>query len=199
MCWSARPAARRLHQDVTRAGEGRAKDGPMRREQKIVAVGAVSGIVTMLAALIGLSHLLHGPQPGDLTGRLASALRWDAVAILPLFLAIGAVGNARFGSEAIDPLAGKESRAMVINGRVVDNTLQQYMLFLLATLSLVASGGDLALVKAAAVIFVVARFAFWIGYRIHPLYRAFGMSSTAYLSLALFAVAIWRNLSGRLG
>src|SRR5215469_7927028 len=34
---------------------------------------------------------------------------------------------------------------------------------------------------------------FWIGYRIHPLYRAFGMGATAYLNVGLLAFAIWKG------
>jgi uncharacterized membrane protein YecN with MAPEG domain len=47
------------------------------------------------------------------------------------------------------------------------------------------------IVAAAAVVFVVARVAFWIGYRIHPLYRAAGMAATSYLCVLLFGLAAW--------
>ena len=40
--------------------------------------------------------------------------------------------------------------------------------------------------------FIVARMAFWIGYRIHPLYRAFGMGATGYLNVGLLAFALWK-------
>jgi len=166
----------------------------MTRAQRVVGIGALGGILSMCASLALLTPALSAADPSDMAGRLAVALRWDALAILPLFLAIGAVGNARFASEAIDPTAGRESRAMLINGRVVDNTVQQYLLFIAATLAVAASGGDLAVVRAAALIFIVARFAFWIGYRIDPLYRAFGMSATMYLSLSLFGYAVWLNV-----
>ena len=43
---------------------------------------------------------------------------------------IVAVGNARALGEAIDPTLGKESPAMIVDGRVLDNTLQQFVLFL---------------------------------------------------------------------
>jgi len=170
----------------------------MTSEQKIVGVGAASGITAMLLGLLVLTPLM--PTIGsaaDAGARLAVALRWDAIAILPLFLAVAAIGNARFTSEAIDPTAGKDGRAMLINGRVVDNTVQQYLLFLTATLGVAASEGvKLEVVEAAAVVFVLARFAFWIGYRVHPLYRAFGMAATSYLSAVLFAYALWLNLAG---
>jgi len=44
-------------------------------------------------------------------------------------------------------------------------------------------------------VFVVARIAFWIGYRVHPLYRAFGMAATAYLNIGLLGSALWKFLA----
>jgi uncharacterized MAPEG superfamily protein len=103
------------------------------------------------------------------------------------------VGNQRFNSEAIDPTRGKESRTMIINGRVVDNTLQQYVLFAAATFAVAASatGEQLGVVAAGALTFVAMRLAFWIGYRTDPLYRAFGMAGTSYLTAVLFCYSIW--------
>ena len=39
--------------------------------------------------------------------------------------------------------------------------------------------------------FVAARIAFWVGYRIHPLYRAAGFAATAYLNIGLIGAALW--------
>ena len=166
----------------------------MRKEQKVVAVGAASGILTMLASMYVLSGLMPAlPDYADAGERLAFAAKWTALAAAPLFFAIMAVGNGRFKSDAIDPTAGKESRAMIINGRVADNTLQQLALFAAASSAVAASGvGDeLSIVAAGSVVFVVARIAFWIGYRIDPLYRATGMAATSYLNVLLFGVAAW--------
>ena len=170
----------------------------MRKEQKIVAIGASTGIITMLATVAALSAWLPGaPLLADAGERLAFVIRWIALGAAPLFIAIIAVGNARFSSDAIDPTARKESPAMVIDGRMVDNTLQQFVLFTTASLAVaaVSRGDQLSLVSGAAIFFVFSRFAFWIGYRIHPLYRAFGFASTAYLNITLFAVALWRAWS----
>jgi uncharacterized MAPEG superfamily protein len=167
----------------------------MRREQKIVAAGAASGIIFMLAALFVLTAVMPGlPVAADAGERLAFAVKWTALAALPLFASIIAVGNARFASDAIDPTAHKESPGMIVDGRMVDNTLQQYVLFVAAGLAVaaVSRGDQLGVISGAAVIFTVCRFAFWIGYRIQPLYRAFGFASTAYLNIILFAVAAWR-------
>jgi len=166
----------------------------MNSAQKTVAAGAATGVVTMLVLLVLLSNVIPGLS-ADATGgeRLAYAVKWIALGALPLILAIGSVGNARFSSEAIDPTAGKESPSMVINGRMVDNTVQQFLLFGVASLAVAAGarGDQLSIVAAAGITFVLARLTFWIGYRIKPLYRAAGFSSTFYLNLILFGYAIW--------
>ena len=166
----------------------------MTREQKIVVVGAASGIVSMVLAVWLISNALPVPAGADTpAGRIAYGLKWAALAALPLLLMIVAVGNARFRSEAIDPTRGVEDKAMIINGRVTENTLQQFALFVVGSLALAASlpPERVTVVGAAAITFFVCRILFWIGYRIDPLYRAFGFSSTLYLNLGLLLAALW--------
>ena len=166
----------------------------MTREQKIVAFGAGSGVAAMVASVWLLSTLLPVPLGAETpAGRIVYALKWAALAALPLFFMLAAVGNARFKSEAIDPTSGAEDKAMVINGRVADNTLQQFVLFLVGALALATSLSPqrVTVIGAAAITFIVARLLFWIGYRIDPLYRAFGFASTAYLNLGLLLAALW--------
>ena len=165
----------------------------MKREQRIVAIGAASGIIFMIVSVWGLAPLLPVPLTFTMGDRLAYALKWDALAAIPYFIMLAAVGNARFLSEAIDPTLGKESPRMIIDGRVADNTTQQLLLFVVGSLALAANLAPqrLPIVGAAAITFVIVRLAFWVGYRIDPLYRAFGFAGTAYLNLVLLAAALW--------
>lgn len=166
----------------------------MTKDQTAVATGAASGITTMLVVLAALSYTIPGIAADAVAGeRLAYAVQWIALGALPLALAIGSVGNARFSSEAINPLAGKESPSVAINCRVVDNTVQQLLLFTTASLAIAAAarGDQLGVVAAGAITFVIARLAFWIGYRIKPVYRAAGFASTFYLNVVLFGIALW--------
>ena len=135
------------------------------------------------------------PLLADVPMRLGYTIQANAIAVIPFLLGILVVANARFLSDAIDPTLPKENMAMRINGRVVDNTLQQFVLFLVATMaiSVNATSAEMSLIPAATIVFVCARMAFWIGYRIHPLYRAFGMGATAYLNVGLLAFAIWKG------
>ena len=171
----------------------------MTKDQKTVAIGAASGIAGMVLLVWLISTLMPQPQVIDAPGnRLAYAARWSVVAVLPLFAMLVAVGNARFLSEAIDPTLGKESQKMVVDGRVADNTLQQFVCFLVGITALSVSVPIewISLVPAVAITFVICRIVFWIGYRIKPLYRAPGFSSIAYMNLGMLLATLWLWLRG---
>jgi hypothetical protein len=165
----------------------------MTRDQKIVGAGAATGILSMALLVWLLSRAITAPTLTDANERMAYALPWAIVAAIPLFAMLAAVGNARFLSDAIDPTLGKEDQKTVVNGRVADNTLQQFTIFAVALLALAVTlpADRLSFVPAAAITFVIARVVFWVGYRIHPLYRAPGFSSTAYLNLGMIVAVLW--------
>jgi hypothetical protein len=170
----------------------------MTKDQKTVAIGALSGIVGMIALVWTIATYFPEPHVVDNNGdRLAYALRWSVIAVLPLFFMIAAVGNARFLSEAIDPTLRKEDQKTVVNGRVADNTTQQFLLFIvgITALSVSLPIEKISFIPAIAITFAICRIVFWIGYRIHPLYRAPGFSSTAYMNLFTFLAVIWLRLA----
>jgi hypothetical protein len=167
----------------------------MNRDQKIVAVGAASGIVVMALSVWLLTLWLPSPRIVDTTaGRLAYALRANVVALLPLFIMIITIANSRFLSDAIDPTRHAESPTMQIDGRVAENTLQQNFVFAIASLavSTLVSLGNVQVVWASTIVFVVARAVFWLGYRANPLFRAPGMSATGYLNLGMILYVLYR-------
>jgi len=171
----------------------------MTSDQRVVAIGAASGVILMAASVWMLAATLPTPDAaGALADRLAYALRANVFALLPLFIMIATVGNSRFLSEAIDPTRHAESRAMEIDGRVVDNTLQQNFVFAIASLALstLVPSQHLQVVWACAIVFVVARACFWLGYRLNPLHRAPGMAATAYLNLGMIAYVVFLAFSG---
>jgi len=171
----------------------------MTQDQKRVAIGALSGISGMVLMVWAFSTAIAAPLIADTAAdRLAYALRWAVPPALLFFVMVAAVGNARFNSEAIDPTLGRESHKMVVDGRVADNTLQQLMLFLVGMLALAVTLPihRLSIIVAVSITFVIVRIAFWIGYRIQPVYRAFGFASTAYMNLGMLIAALWLWLRG---
>lgn len=97
------------------------------------------------------------PRPPNSSEPLAYALKWNVLAILPLFAMLAAVGS----------------------------------LGLAAALT----GPEVRIVGAAAITFFVMRIAFWVGYRIRPVFRAFGFSSCAYMNLDPLVAALWFSLA----
>lgn len=166
----------------------------MTGDQRKVAIGAISGAAAMAAFTWWGSHAVPGPVDPSLAGRLAYAATWTVFAALPLMAMVAAVGNERFKSEAIDPTRHKDSPALEINGRVVDNTMQQTLVFAIFNLGVAATSDahGVRLCGAAALVFAVMRIAFWIGYRIHPVYRAFGFAGTFYLNIVLLGAVVLR-------
>jgi hypothetical protein len=163
-------------------------------EQKVVAIGAISGVVVMSLSVWYLSRILPRPEIADMFGeRLSYALKANIVAIVPFFLMIVYIGNSRFISDAIDPTRHVESIKMEIDCRVADNTLQQNFVFSISSLALstVVSLNELQIVWACAIVFAVARASFWFGYRINPLYRAPGMSATVYMNLGMILYILY--------
>ena len=166
----------------------------MTHDQRAVAIGASSGTLAMLLLVWGLSEIIPSRGVADTAAdRLAYALHWAVFPALAFFAMIVAVGNARFASEAIDPTLGKESQKMIVDGRVADNTTQQFLLFLVGILALSVSlpVARISIVAAISITFVIMRLAFWIGYRIKPVHRAFGFASTAYLNLGMLVASLW--------
>ena len=165
----------------------------MNQSQKKVAIGAGSGVVTMIVLLHVFYFFLptiHGVM--SLPERLAFTLQMNLFALIPFFVMIIFIGNGRFLSDAIDPTKHLESNAMEINGRVADNTLQQTFVFLVGTLALTRSldTESMKLIVALTIVFIIARVVFWIGYRIDPLYRAPGMAATSYMNLGIIIYSI---------
>ncbi len=170
----------------------------MKPEQKIVAIGAASGVAAMALGVWALTSVLPVPQIADSVGeRLAYALtrqRRRAPAV---------VHHDHHGSQfaipeadAIDPTRRAESVSMQIDGRVVDNTLQQNFVFVIASLALstIVPLYYLQVVWACVIVFVTARLVFWLGYRLNPLYRAPGMSASAYLNLGMILFLLFHLL-----
>jgi hypothetical protein len=82
----------------------------------------------------------------------------------------------------------------------VENTLQQFVMFLVGTLALSVNltAEQMRAIPAVVIVFIVARILFWVGYRIHPLYRAFGMAATGYLNVGILALALWKIFTEQL-
>lgn len=109
--------------------------------------------------------------------------------LLTLVAGIEAVAHERLFSDAIDPLAGKDSKRLIVNQRFVQNTLEQSVVFAAGLLLFAHYADDLRAVAATAITWVLGRWAFWIGYHIGPMWRGLGVFSM-FQSLLVLALGV---------
>lgn len=161
------------------------------RRTLIVGVAVAAPIMLLLGWSVYLgTATINGVMPP--LERLSFALRCIAVAVLlGLLPAIEAVSHERLSSQAIDPLEGTETRRLRVNLRYLQNTLEQTVLFASGLLGLAGystSPGAMRVVVATTVTWIVARWAFWIGYHVGPRFRGVGLTGMAQSLLVLLYV-----------
>ena len=98
-----------------------------------------------------------------------------------------ATGIGRAATRTADPTAQPDSRYVDLSRRILTNTVEQSLVFALGALAMAAltPAGQLGLLGALTIIFVIARLLFWIGYLRHPLYRYAGFVLTAEVNLVI--------------
>ena len=109
-------------------------------------------------------------------------------ALLTLVAGVEAVAHERLVTAAIDPLAGVETRRLRVNFRYLSNTVEQFIIFAvgLIGLALYASAQVLIIVT---IVWVLTRWAFWIGYHKSPLLRGLGAPGMLQSMLVILYVA----------
>jgi hypothetical protein len=169
----------------------------MIRKQLVLMAGAVPAFLTVVLVWRFAPMLFAGVRlPSDDTAaRLAFAAHWLIAPGLTLLAGVVAAGRRGFIPAAIDGARTPAHHGLEINLRYNQNTLEQTVLAAIAWvgLALALPRARLVVIPAMAALFVIGRLTFWIGYRINPLGRAFGMVLTVLPTLAAY---VW--LTGRL-
>jgi hypothetical protein len=127
-----------------------------------------------------------------LDARMLFTLKCFCVAVLfCLVTGVESVAHERLFSPAFDPLLGFETRRLRINKQYLQNTLEQIVVFGAALFGLAAYSSDgymMRIILATTVLWVLARFAFWLGYHHSAAFRGFGAAGMALSMLVLLYV-----------
>jgi hypothetical protein len=154
-----------------------------------IAVSALAG----LALWFAVDRLLP-PLSGmdEVSARMLVALKCCAVAgLFCLASGVEAVAHERLQSAAFDPLAGHETVRLRINKQYLQNTLEQFVVFAVGLFGLAAysdGGGAMRAVIATTTVWILFRFAFWIGYHRSAAMRGMGAPGMAVGLLVLLYV-----------
>jgi hypothetical protein len=173
-----------------------------RAGMRVIALSMAVAIVLWLA-LYRLLPPLGGMD--DLAARMVVALKCVAVATLFCLVAgVEAVAHERLQSDAFDPLAGHQSKRLQVNLRYLQNTLEQLIVFTVGLFGLAAylsTGEQMRAVVATTVVWILGRFAFWIGYHRSAAMRGLGAPGMAMAMIMLIYVVaqIGGELAGTAG
>ncbi|HEY1929778.1 MAG TPA: MAPEG family protein [Caulobacteraceae bacterium] len=155
-----------------------------------IAIGGGVSIILWLA-IDRLTPPLGGME--SLGARMILTLKCCCLAVLfCLVTGVEAVAHERLSSPAFDPLSGYETRRLRVNQRYLQNTLEQTVVFVAALFGLAAecpNGGAMRAVVATTVVWVLARFAFWLGYHRSAAMRGLGAPGMAASMIVLLYVA----------
>jgi hypothetical protein len=170
---------------------------PFRRKQLVGIAGALPAFVVVALTLDHANRLFAfiALPADDLSARLAFALRWMLLPGICLLLGVIIAGRRGFVADAIDGTRTPASRSLEINLRYNQNTLEQTLLACIAWSCLAMSLpiAHIILIPAMATLFTIGRGAFWVGYLIHPMGRAFGMVLTVLPTIAAYAWLVWHG------
>jgi hypothetical protein len=166
------------------------------RRAGMAAIAAAMPVALLLwLAIAYLAPPLAGMD--SLGGRMLFTLKCCCLAVLfCLVTGVEAVAHERLLSPAFDPLAGFETRRLRVNERYLQNTLEQILVFAVGLFGLAAYSSDgsaMRAVLATSVVWILARFAFWVGYHRSAAMRGLGAPGMALSLIVLLYVA------GRIG
>ena len=165
------------------------------REERKSGMGAIAASMAVSLALWFALYRFLPPLEGmdDLGARMLVALKCLVFATLfTLVAGVEAIAHDRLQSTAFDPLAGHETRRLRVNLRFLQNTFEQIVIFAVGLFGLAAymTGGEaMRAVVATTVVWILNRYAFWIGYHRSAAMRGLGAPSMAIGLVMLLYVA----------
>lgn len=160
----------------------------------IGGMGAVLGLGVLALSYFGLLGAV--PAIAETGDRLAFALPWMCVPVLALLAGTMAVGGGRLVSPYVDGSPPPSGTSLDMHRRFITNTVEQLAIYFPVQIALVTLLPDdrLALIPAWAVLFLVARIVFWVGYMTNPVYRSTGFLMTAFPNGFALLYVVYRGV-----
>jgi hypothetical protein len=101
---------------------------------------------------------------------------------------VEAVAHERLVTPAIDPLVGYETRRLRVNFRYLSNTVEQFVVYAVGLVGL-ALYASAQIILIVSIVWVLTRWAFWVGYHKSPLLRGLGAPGMMQSMIVLLFVA----------
>ncbi|HEU5057648.1 MAG TPA: MAPEG family protein [Kofleriaceae bacterium] len=158
-----------------------------------IAIGTASYPIALWIAWRAWPEVAPIASAGERVAYAAELLVAVAVVVL---LIVSRLFRTFDTAKAEDPFAGAESQRWRVNQRVLQNTVEQAMIFVPALLALAArvEPGHVRILPVLTALWCAGRILFWIGYRVKPVLRGPGFEWTLYSSVLAIGWYVWAAL-----
>lgn len=162
---------------------------PRKAMLKAINVGNLSWLSAAALAYAFWPQVAARPAVAD---RLAFAAELAIAPAAVALLMVGSCFRLFDTAQAEDPFAGAESHAWKVNQRVLQNTVEQIVIFLpaLFALSVRVDHARLQVLPMAVSLWCAGRLLFWLGYRKSVIWRAPGFDWTLNTTLSLMVLFV---------
>ena len=145
-----------------------------------ILAASIVAITTTFILYLYVQFPTPRPDGAGVVERVIYALRWQALSILTVVWGVHVVGAKRRSSTAINPMAPDGDLSRTVGVKYLQNTLEQYLLHLIAQLILASfiEGAQIKIIPILVLLFVAGRVAYWFGYNNDPMHRSFGFALT---------------------
>jgi hypothetical protein len=155
-----------------------------------IAIGTTSWLLALVVAWKAWPEVASMPAASDRLTYAAELL----VAVAAIVLAMVTFCFRVFDTaQAENPFANAESAAWRVHQRVLQNTLEQSVIFILALLGLAVRvhPADVRILPILTALWCGGRILFWLGYRIGWQWRGPGFEWTLYSSVLALGWFVW--------
>jgi hypothetical protein len=158
-----------------------------------IAIGTASYPIALWIAWRAWPEVAPLTSAGERVAYAAELLIAVAVVVL---LIVSLLFRTFDTAKAEDPFANAESQRWRINQRVLQNTVEQAMVFVPALLALSArvEPGHVKILPVLTALWCAGRILFWVGYRVKPVLRGPGFEWTLYTSVLAIGWYVWAVL-----
>jgi hypothetical protein len=192
------PAAARIRAEKRARIMGRGPLGFSRRTWPFVKV-LVGNWLFSLIYYVGMKQIVTWrPEQWTVAERLELMIQCSIIALVPAVVAIAVVAAQRLNPDMWIGQQVKRYSALDINNRFILNTVEQFIIFLVAlggvALYIPLSGAHS--IPLLTSLFLMGRFLFWYGYHKNPYLRAFGFGITFYPTIGVYFWLLVRMFTG---
>jgi hypothetical protein len=156
-----------------------------------IGLGTASWIIALMVAWKVWPDVVEPPN------RLQYAVQLLAPISVLVLLMVSACFRVFDTDNAEDPFANAESAAWKVNQRVLSNTVEQSLIFIpaLLALSVRVDAQNVRILPILTALWCSGRLLFWVGYRVHPMWRGPGFEWTLFSSLTALGWFGWSVLA----